>query len=1021
MNCENKLCMTKKKAFTLIELLIIIAIIGILFIVLISKVNFATDKAKASGVQTDFRSFQLAFETVAREQSGFSHLVNEDYEQLEMAINKNLDNKLKIDIGVDGTITMANNATDPWNVEYHGQYVTGNDGKDRGAIVMYSNGADFTFGSTAVVVNGVVSINTTDEAGNDDYSLAIIYSLNGGAGRIDASTTGFSNNLTASDGTPGENAPDYDNEALVFKLLAGIYEPGAIDVCKKEGLEAAQDMMIMSWEDMVANEYVYVYDGDVCDGYVCANYDYYDMFNGDLIFPADGSVLVIDIEAFPGMNLTGVVIPSTIVCINDIAFCETPLETVCFAPNSQLEYIGYASFADCWYLENMVIPDNVKYIGDYAFAACESLLDVTINDNLEEMGYAPFYGCISLESITLPFTGMYKGGSPESEAYNNLFGYIFGTEYYEGGVMTRQFWQSISKWTDVCIPSSLKTVTITGNKVSSYAFCGCNFENVIIGDKVEVIETAAFFGGFDGGFTNITMGTNVKVVEDGAFFVNFENFYVNNLAGWCSMDFGDYSYPDPGLTYVNGELLSDMVDLVIPDGVTRIGARTLQGCSSLTSITIPDSVTSIGAGALQGCSNLTSVTIPDSVTSIGASAFSSCDSLTSIAIPDGVTSIGSGAFRNCRSLTNLTIGNGVTSIGEWAFDGCDALQNVNITDIAKWCDIDFMSNPLRYAKNLYLNGTLVTNLTIPNGVTSICNFAFRGCTSLTSVTIPDSVTLIGDYAFMDCSSLTSIEIPNSVTNIGDRAFSDCTGLISIEIPDSVTNIGGYAFSGCDSLTSVTIPDSVTSIGGGAFEDCTSLTSVVIGNGVTSIGGGAFEDCTSLTSIEIPNNVTSIGSYAFNNCSSLQYNEYDNAYYLGNNTNPYLLLVKAKNTNITSCNIHNNTRFVHSSAFSGCNSLTSIEIPDSVTTIGSYAFHNCSNLTNATLGNSVTSIDYYTFWYCTNLTNITITSSSVLQYNGYNLSGKNLTAIYVNSNLVEQYKKADGWRDFEDKIQAIPTT
>ena len=72
MNCKNKSFMTKKKAFTLIELLIVIAIIGILFIVLVSKVDFATDKAKATGVQTDFRSFQMAFETVSREHAGFN-------------------------------------------------------------------------------------------------------------------------------------------------------------------------------------------------------------------------------------------------------------------------------------------------------------------------------------------------------------------------------------------------------------------------------------------------------------------------------------------------------------------------------------------------------------------------------------------------------------------------------------------------------------------------------------------------------------------------------------------------------------------------------------------------------------------------------------------------------------------------------------------------------------------------------------------------------------------------------------
>ena len=217
-----------RKAFTLIELLIVIAIIGILFIVLISKVDFATDKAKATGVQTDFRSFQLAFQTVAREHQGFSSLIDENYEQLEIAINKNLDNKLKIDIDDDGMITMANGATDPWNVEYHGKYVTGNDSKDRGALVMYSNGADLTFGSAAIVSNGVISVSTTDNAGKDDYSITIIYSLKDGYGQVNTNTTGFGSVEAADNTINGDesNVPGID-DSMVEENVYGLklYQP----------------------------------------------------------------------------------------------------------------------------------------------------------------------------------------------------------------------------------------------------------------------------------------------------------------------------------------------------------------------------------------------------------------------------------------------------------------------------------------------------------------------------------------------------------------------------------------------------------------------------------------------------------------------------------------------------------------------------------------------------------------------------------------------------------------------------
>ena len=280
---------------------------------------------------------------------------------------------------------------------------------------------------------------------------------------------------------------------------------------------------------------------------------------------------------------------------------------------------------------------------------------------------------------------------------------------------------------------------------------------------------------------------------------------------------------------------TQITQIALPETLKSIGIRAFYGCTGLTEFTLPKNVTSIGSQIFYKCSNLSTVyyncnygsssnpfmsvanikTVIFGGTEIPSYALKNCPNVTSVTIDDNITSIGYQAFFNCSSLTSIEIPDSVTEIGVWAFESCTSLQNIYITDLTAWCNISGLNYLMLYnssSKNLYLNNELVTNLVIPDSITSIGDGAFHGCSSLTSVEIPDSVTSIGKWVFANCTSLTSIEIPDSVTSIGNCVFEGCNSLTSVEILDSVISIGDQAFRYCSSLTSIEIPDSVTYIG-----------------------------------------------------------------------------------------------------------------------------------------------------------------------------------------------------------------
>ena len=260
---------------------------------------------------------------------------------------------------------------------------------------------------------------------------------------------------------------------------------------------------------------------------------------------------------------------------------------------------------------------------------------------------------------------------------------------------------------------------------------------------------------------------------------NGENAVIGNNQIWYTASKQFTPYYDTKY-YFGANLESNVWDestgigtLTFDGVVTMIGEYTFKNCTSLKSIVIPESVTSLGDGAFYGCENITSITIPESVEEIGTSAFTFTKKLAKFegkyASEDGRTLVKDGVLYAYAwaSGDSYTIPEGVTSIADYAFYECDGIKRISI----------------------------------PAYVTEIGNYAFYNCDGLTEAYIDSSI--IGSHAFYECSYLKNLTLGNNVTRIENAAFYWLyNGIETITIPESVTYIGSTAFGSCDKLKSV---------------------------------------------------------------------------------------------------------------------------------------------------------------------------------------------------------------------------
>lgn len=441
------------------------------------------------------------------------------------------------------------------------------------------------------------------------------------------------------------------------------------------------------------------------------------------------------------------------------------------------------------------------------------------------------------------------------------------------------------------------------------------------------------------------------------------------------------------------------------------------------------------------------------ITAIGMQAFRGCDFIKNVEILAPLTVIYQSAFENCTGLKSINMPSTLQYLDYQCFFNCYNIDRVYISDIVSWCSIYFeysihstaivYSNPLYYAKEMYIGNVHTTNLVIPEGITEIPDEAFCG-THITSLTLPATLQSIGDNAFEDCLELDSVYI-DSVEHWLNIKFSPSTGGTGLEtanplykgarlyangelvehvvIPEYMTEVPMEVFNGYPYLKTVYIHKNVEAIGDNAFHGCKNLISVTFEEGsvLKRIGGCAFEWCENLEGFALPNTVTHIDHFAFSSCNKINFTLPDSLVFVGSSAFPLGMhseridgciyvgnwLISGYSGTNTTVTVREGTVGIAENAFNSYSndSFTTIMLPASLKYICEYAFsehfmlenivfaenskleyigpdafNRCYNLKELVLPDSVTYIGGYAFYKCTSLERVKLSYN--LEYIGY---------------------------------------
>ena len=587
--------------------------------------------------------------------------------------------------------------------------------------------------------------------------------------------------------------------------------------------------------------------------------------------PTDASSCVIHPDtkiiannAFAGCeNLKSITIPGTIKVIPTIAFggC-TSLETVIIEEG--VEIIQGGAFLDCYKLTSLVLPSSIKEC-ENVFSELYSIENVVLPSTWTTVPEGMFENCINLKKIVLP-EGITEIGANAFEGCTSLKEINFPSNLEK---INQLAFKDCSSLESINLPDQLTVIDIG-------AFWGCSsIKSIELPDSLRKIGGAAF--------AECSLLTNIHIPE------NVETIY-SSIIRDCPL-VADITV-DPENKYFRAESGAlydiEMESLIayapayqaesftIPESVREIWANAFN-CSILREIIIPEGVQKIGTLAFANMSNLKYLIIPDGVRSIDQRIINGTTSLERLVIGKGITEIKDISLGNC-SIKEIYISSSVIKIAPEALKGIAELENIIVDEaniVYKSIDGNLYSKDGKtFIK--YAHGKTEKEYTIPSGITTIETYAFSKIDSLENVVIPSSVTTINKYAFSNGfsdrtpTSLVSVLIPEGVVSIGDGAFFHCENLKSVVVPDSVTLLDTRAFANCSSLESVKVGKGVKVIEGNTFQHCTSLTSIEFAGNIERIKSYSFSGCTSLTDIKIPKSVKVIENNAFTQTMNFHY-------------------------------------------------------------------------------------------------------------------------------------------------------